>query len=268
MTVGIGAIAHDGEDNPNVVMAADRMVTYRSSIEYEDTDSKLEVITERGEMTAVAVGSGNLSFIDDVIRRLENRMVEQAPTSMRELLEMARESYQEMERDIINNNVLSTFDIEVSDLFDEDVDIPPQFEDRLMNDIGSVREELRNTMNILFGGVYDGDAELYTLSTPDFSDHTSTGYAVVGSGQRSAESLFIRNRYDSDEANLTEAIFSVGESKIQAEERQGVGQEMDVAVVNSDGVREIQDIEGLRESITRIEEEQSEIRQSIMGEWE
>jgi L-fucose mutarotase/ribose pyranase (RbsD/FucU family) len=266
MTVGIGAISRNN-DGPSIVMAADRMVTYRSSIEYEDTDSKLEVITDTDALTAVAVGSGSLSLIDEILRRLENKMIDETPTDMRHLVELARESFQEMERETINNNVLSTFDLDVSDLSNSDVELPPQFEERVMNDIGAVREEIRKKVNILFGGISNDKPEIYTLDRADFHDHTSTGYAIVGSGQESAQSLFIRNRYDADEADLTQAIFAVGEAKVQAEERQGVGQKMDMIVVEPGNTEQLEEIDSLRRSIKDISEEQSEVRQSIMDQW-
>ena len=244
------------------------MVTYRSSIEYEDTDSKLEVITNTGGITAVAVGSGSLSLIDEILRRLESNMIANPPSSMRELMQLARQSYQEMERETINNNVLSTFDLDVTELSDTDVELQPEFEDRIMNDTGSVRELLRKNVSLLFGGISDGNPEIYRLNGPDFNDQTSSGYAIVGSGQESARSLFIRNRYDADAADLTQSIFSVGEAKVQAEERQGVGQKMDMVIVEPGKTEELDEINRLREDIKEISEQQQDVRQTIMNGWD
>ncbi len=269
MTVGIGALSNADAD-PKVVMAADRMVTVGkgSGIEYENTDSKLQVVVDSGGIVAMAIGSGSLTLIDDVIRRLENQMVTDPPKSMEELMEKARKAYQEMERETINNNVLSTFNIDMSDIMGEETNVPHQFQETIINDIASVRETIRENVNILFGGVSDGSGYLFTLSSGDFTPYTNTGYCLVGSGSGSGQLTFIRNRYDPDDANLTEALFSVGEAKIQAEERQGVGQEMDVAIVSSDGVEQVQDIENLRRLLQEVETEQQKVRQKVMRKWE
>lgn len=267
MTVGIGAISR-ADDKPGLVMAADRMVTLRSQIEYEDTDSKLEIISEAGPLTAAAIGSGSLSLIDDILDRLDRLIIEQTPTDMEDLMVLVRDAYQNMVKEAINNNILYAFDLEIQDLHDEGTDLADGVEERVLNDIASYRKKIRENVSILFGGVAGGECSLYTLDCPDYTNYTNSGYAVIGSGTRSAQSLFIRNRYDPDGSDIIDSVFSVGEAKVQAEERRGVGFEMDMATITEEGgVRQFEQEEGLKEEIEKIKSRQNEIRENIIAEW-
>jgi len=267
MTVGIGAICR-AENGPQVVISADRMVTVGagSGIEYEDTDSKIEVVTETDGMVCVAVGSGSLNFIDEVLDRLQDKMISDPPTDVSGVVSLAGESFREMERDTIDRNVLSQYGLSVEELSDSDSDIPRQFQAEILENIEGVRSTLRDSVNIMLGGVSNGDAELHSGSN-DFNAFTSTGYATIGSGSQSAQLSFIRNRYDPDDATLPEATFTVAEAKVQAEERQGVGQDMDMITVSSDGVEKIEDIGTLRDAVEEAETQQQQVRERVIQEW-
>lgn len=267
MTVGIGAICK-AENGPQLVISADRMVTVGagSGIEYEDTDSKIEVVTETDGMVCVAVGSGSLNFIDEVLDRLQDKMIDDPPTDISGVVDLAGEAFREMERDTIDRNVLSQYGLSVEELSSPDSEIPAHFQGDIQEQMESVRSTLRDSVNIMFGGVSNGEAELYSGSN-DFNSFTSTGYSTVGSGSQSARLSFIRNRYDPDHATLPAATFTVAEAKVQAEERQGVGQEMDMITVSAEGVEKIEEIETLRNLVEKAETQQQQVRERVIEEW-
>lgn len=269
MTVGIAAIAN-GQNNPHVVFCADRMVTLGqgTSIEYEDTSSKLEKVVDTDSIIAMAVGSGSLSLIDSTIRWQENLMVDSPPSDLTELADQFRQSFQAIERDTINQRSLSTFDVEIEDFLVEDLNVPTQFQEAIINDISNIRSQLREGMNMIIGGVDQDDAQLYIIGGPDYTDMTNTGYAIVGSGTDSAQLTFLRNRYDSDEADVKDGIFAVAEAKIQAEERQGVGQQMDMAVLGPEGIETVDDIDRLRQLLEEVQDAQQSERQRVMDKWD
>lgn len=267
MTVGIGAICR-GDNGPNVVISADRMVTVGagSGIEYEDTDSKIEVVNETDGMVCVAVGSGSLNYIDEVLERLRDRMISDPPSDLSGIVSLAGKSYREMERDTINRNVLSQYGLSIEEISSDETEIPDHFQGEIIDNIDEVRSTLRDYVNILLGGVSSGEAELHAGSN-DFINHTPTGYATLGSGSESARLSFIRNRYDADDATLAEATFTVAEAKVQAEERQGVGQEMDMITVSGDGVERIEEIETLRDKVEEAETHQQQVRERVIDSW-
>ncbi len=267
MTVGIGAICR-AENGPQVVISADRMVTVGagSGIEYEDTDSKIEVVTETDGMVCVAVGSGSLNYIDEVLDRLEDKMIDNPPTDVGGVVSLAGEAFREMERDTINRNILSQYGLSIEELSDSNSAIPAQFQGDILEKIDGVRSTLRDSVNIMLGGVSNGEAELHAGSN-DYNSFTSTGYSTIGSGSQSAQLSFIRNRYDPDHATLPEATFTVAEAKVQAEERQGVGQEMDMITVSNDGVEKIEEIETLRDLVERAETQQQQVRERVIETW-
>lgn len=268
MTVGIAAIANGGDDS-KVVFAADRMMTVgaRTGIEYEGADSKLEPIIESNPLTGIAVGSGTMALIDVILDRLNGICSDETPTDMGSLCESGVSAFQEVERETINNQGLSTIELTLDELYEQDVSVPSEIQSAILSEISDLRKSVRNNVSILLGGVSDGDAEIYEIRDADYSPSTRRGYEVIGSGTQSAQLTFIRNEYDSDVATVVDAIFAVAEAKVAAEERQGVGQKMDIAIVDADGVTQFEETETLREEIERINELQRSERERVIEEW-
>lgn len=273
MTVGIAAICQR-EDEPCVVAAADRMVTVgrTSGIEYEDTGSKTEVIEGQDGLRATAVGAGTSTYIDRVHGRAERLLARTAddelPRTMEELRQYYLNALQQVVRETINNQVMEPFGYRLQDLRDGGVDIPGAIQQSIAEQVNNIQQQLQEMVTILLAGVGDDGGAIYKLSGTDYSEFTDMGYAVIGSGSNSARLTFIRRRYDS-RREYHEGVFTVLEAKAQAEERQGVGQRMDLIRLSSGGVKEFEEDERetLRQKLHKIEAEERSARESVMNEW-
>lgn len=269
MTVGIGAICEAGSDEPKVVVAADRLVTSGRAArrEHEHTSSKMVSIIGAGgdsPVVAVGVGAGSVSLSDEVFFKVERRISNQIPESTRELAEYAALSLQEVVQETINRQVLSPHNLDLSSFNQIQGQMNPNIIQALYQDIEEKKNEVLQQVNILLAGVDDRGAHLYNIISNDMARMDSIGYMAVGSGAEPAKSTFIRNRYD-DSCDINDALLSVTEAKAQAEEAQGVGREMDISILSSNGRRDIKDeVSTLRDIYDEVVEKEKEARDTVI----
>ena len=273
MTVGIAAICRrDGE--PCVVAAADRMVTVgrTGGIEYEDTGSKAEIIEGAAGLRATAIGAGTSTYIDRVHREVRSYLESdenELPSTMEDLRGFYLVALQTVVRETINNQVMEPFGYTLQDLGNDDVDIPGAIQQNIAQQVNEIQTQLEEMMTILLAGVGRDKGAIYKLAGTDYSEFSDMGYAVVGSGSNSARLTFIRRQYDYH-LEYRKGVFTVLEAKAQAEERQGVGQQMDIISLEEGNERlfEEDEQERLRQKLQKIEAEEREARENVMNEWD
>ena len=274
MTVGIAAICNppEGEENPHVIATADRMVTHgaQGGIEYEDTESKIEVYLISDKLTGIAIGSGMTGFIqgvlDEVYAALPN--VSSDLDTERDVAEVLLAGYQKKVQKIIENQILSPMGFELSDLRDPNMEVPPNIQSAFEQRASEFRGEVDGSVSFIAATAGPDGVGVYTITGSEIFNHSSQGYTVVGSGSDSATLTFIRRNY-SRNCPHNEALFTVMEAKAQSEERQGVGQKMDIVEVRAGNVNQYDDdeIKTLREKLEEIEDAERQARQDIITGW-
>lgn len=267
MTVGIAAICEAETDDPRVVVAADRLITsgVAARREYEHTSSKMLDIhgmDGNSPCVAVGVGAGSISHTDEVFYKIDKRISASGATTTRQIAEYGVHALQEVVQETINRQVMSPHELDLSTFNRMQAQMNPQVVQGIYQDITRKRDEVLNQVNILLAGVDSDGAHLYNILHNDMSRNDSIGYLTVGSGAEPANSAFIRTRYD-DSCDISDALLSVAEAKAQAEEAQGVGREMDMAVLQNDGRRSLSDdevgeIQDIYQTVTRAEREARE----------
>lgn len=271
MTVGIAAICEADANDPKIVVAADRLVTsgVAARREYEHTSSKmLDVFGSDGSSSCVAlgVGAGSVSLADEVFYKINHKIANNSPGNTRQIAEYGVQSLQELVQESINRQVLSARGLDLNTFNQMQGQMQPGVVEALYTEMSEKKDEVLNNVNILLAGVDGRGAHLYNILHNDFSRNDSIGYLTVGSGAEPARSTFIRNRYD-DSCDVSDALLSVAEAKAQAEEAQGVGREMDIAVVHEDGRADLDDeASDLREIHEEIVEREREARESVLEE--
>lgn len=272
MTVGIAAICQK-DGSPYVVASADRMVTVGSQggIEYEDTGSKTEILEPDTGLRAVAVGAGASTYIDRVHRRAQAYLDDPGntpPRTMEDLRQFYLTALQAVVRETINNQVMEPFGYKIEDLRDESVTIPGAIQQSIAEQVNGITKQVGDMMSVLVAGVGEDGAAIYEMQGTDYTEFTDIGYAVIGSGSNSARLTFIRRGYD-HLRDYREGVFTVLEAKSQAEERQGVGQQMDLYGIGFEDVSSFDedDKENLREKLGKIEAEERNARENVMEEW-
>jgi len=271
MTVGIGAICRDDEE-PCAIVAADRMVTvgHSGGVEYEDTSTKIEPFVDTKELTAMLVGSGSSTLIDTIVKRARELVAaQQGPNTTVGERQFALAAYKQIVRETVSNTVLSPIGYELEDLRDEDVHVPTEVQRAAVSQASEIRERMGKRAQIMLVAVDENDASLHLLAGNDYSDFSDTGYAVIGSGTRSARLTFIRRNYDLN-CESRESLFTVMDAKSQAEERQGVGQEVDVVKLKQGSAKRYSnsEIKNIRKNLDKINNEESEARERVIDEWD
>lgn len=268
MTVGIAAIA-ESQHNPKAIVAADRMVTIgeRSGVEYEDSDSKIESFIHTDDLAAVAVGAGTSTYIDEILDTLHTYVAhpDNQPATAREAMNLALVAYKNTVQETINNQVSAAYNFDLADLRDDDVSVPNTVQKAIVNEAQNIRDETAKRVTLLVTAVGTDGAGIYRISGGDFTNFTDTGYSIIGSGADSARLTFTRRQY-SKTTTKRDGLFTVLEAKRQAEERQGVGQRMDLATIEQGQIRTIDQVEEekLAEYLDRIQLRENEARAKVM----
>jgi hypothetical protein len=272
MTVGIAAIA-ESQGDPYVVVAADRMVTVgeQGGIEFEGNESKIAPFVENGDLTAFAVGAGSTTYIDELLDTIQAIMegLDFRPTSTRDALNIVQSAYQTTIRDTIQNQLLAPFGYDIKHLRDGEAVIPAQIQAGIFERATNIREGIGEGVHILVAAVGNDGGGIYLLAGGDFQNYTRMGYWVIGSGADSAGLSLIRRQYN-HRAPLREGIFTVLEAKDQAEERQGVGQQMDMVIGWPNGMYTFDENEkkDMRDQLEVIKSKEQQARESVMDKWE
>jgi hypothetical protein len=272
MKVGIGAICEANTDEPMAVVAADRLVTSGRAArrEHEHTSSKMvSIVGEDGNspVVAVGVGAGSVSLSDEVFFKINQRIRNETPDTTRDVANYGVTALQEVVQETINRQVLSSHDLDLQSFNQMQGQMNPQIVQGIYQDMMQMKDDILQQVNILLAGVDANGAHLFNVRHNDMARNDSIGYMTVGSGAEPADSSFIRNRYD-DTCDRDDALLSVTEAKAQSEEAQGVGQEMDIAILREDGRRDLTDNEvgELRELYEEIVEAENEARDDVIDE--
>ena len=272
MTVGIAAICEAETDDPKVVVTADRLVT--SGIvarrEYEHTSSKMvDMYGSEGSSPCVVagVGAGSVSLADEVFYKMDEQISANEPATTRQIAEHGVKALQQVVQETIDRQVMSAQGLDLNTFNKIQNQMNPQVVQGIYQEMTQKRDEVLNQVNILLAGVDGSGAHLYNIRQNDMARNDSIGYLTVGSGAEPANSEFIRTRYD-DNCDLSDALLSVTEAKAQAEEAQGVGREMDIAVLHKGGRRDLSDkeVKELREIHEEVVEAERKARSETMAQ--
>lgn len=138
-----------------------------------------------------------------------------------------------------------------------------------------IRQNFKENVRLLAAAVDQNGAELRLIAGGNTRHLTDLGYHVIGSGRESAQLTFTRRRYDR-RTTTANAIFTAVEAKRQAEERRGVGQDLDLIRVTSDSIytfgqgddADEGELGEILDLLDRIDEEQREVRENVISEWD
>lgn len=265
-------------DDPKVVFSSDRMVTthQESAIEHKHPETKISEIG--GNLTGsnfVCIIAGSVQYGNEYKSRLEESIElfvhqEDEEPWVSTVATLAKENYQSLIQDKINDHVLSTYGLEMDDLSKQH-----QFKDQFLNNIlakvQQVEQEVISQLVVLIGGVgieggYNMQPAIYEISNNNKKPHNDMGYATIGSGTQPAESEFIQTDY-SKQGSVEETIATVTAANYQAASARGVGGEADVFVVSKGRVKEVDEetVSELMDTHSEIESEQEDVREKHLS---
>jgi hypothetical protein len=265
MTVCIAAICCE-DDDPKAIVASDRMVTQAmgSPIEYEHTSTKMSQLTD----WCIMMSAGSVPLIEELTYRtklgITNHSAEHDSIQLRDVSVISMSAYQNLIQDFVERQVLSTYDITL-DQFREQERFNQAFLSGLDNAIREVRGEIESRLGSLIVGVDQSGANIFGIHAGNTYSFNMIGFQAIGSGEASAQSVFVHNKYDK-KWDLKQAILTVVEAKTQAEEAQGVGRETDIAIITEDGTTHLkkEKVNKLVQIIGTIREENQAVREKIL----
>jgi 20S proteasome alpha/beta subunit len=262
MTVGIGA-AYNGDD-PAVVLVADRMVT-TGAVEHEHSDGKLEMVSP-GNPAVAAVAAGTLSYADELYYQVGNRIIDESPDTVQAVGELFVDEMHAIIRNEADNKILADYDLTLNQLTNQGVPLSDNMVTEFMSQISDLKQDIQGGTNMLIAGVDDEHgAQILELRDGSLTRHRSLGFQCIGSGAGSASLTFMRNGYDPE--GLEDALMLAADAKNQAGEAQGVGDNMDIAVVGDD-VRflDTDRIKNIQEVIEDVREAERTARESTIND--
>jgi hypothetical protein len=269
MTVGIAAIS-EAEHDPYVVLAADRMVTNRTGgLEYEAQESKIETLHHQQDATAVALGAGRNDWLSEIVKKANELIAQKATANLNvtDINSLFKIAYQRTIQNAIHDELLAPLGFQLSDLRNKEEHMPEQIQAEIVSRSQKYRKQFAEGAQFILAGVDSRGAHIYSHSGGSVSEESHRGYSVIGSGFRSAQLTFVRSNFDKS-TSLTDTLFTVAEAKTQSEERQGVGNKMDLVKISVGKYNEISETEQLRNQLTRVDEEERLARQNVMKEWD
>lgn len=257
MTVGIAALADSDTPVPKAIVAADRLMTtqQQSAIEHEHPEAKLvEIAPQENSVYVLGVVAGSVSLgeeltnqIDSAIRQWRSKN-QQATLTAEMVSEVARNQYQILVQNKIQDNVLSQYGLDLDDLSKQH-QFKDEFFRNLMAEVNNVQDVIFDHLTLLIGGVDSSGCYIYEISHNDVTRHNRVGYNTIGSGSQPAQSEFIHSMYSSTEP-VEVGLATVSAANHRANRAAGVGGEMDIGVVWWDSQNNIGNVEIATDSIS------------------
>jgi len=262
MTVCIAAICcNNGHENPKIIVSSDRMITtvLGSPVEYEGTSTKISELTDK----CVMLSAGSTVLIEDLVYKTKQTLNAGSNLTVRKIAENCANAYMELIQDNIKRLILSTYNMTFEEFKDQQK-YNQGFLSEINQNILTIRQEIQNNLISLIAGINEDIANIFGINNGNLYSFTSLGYQATGSGQASAESVFVHRGYD-PRWSLEEAMITVIEAKKQAEEAQGVGKNTDIVIVSKEGItylneETIKKLEGIhKELMNKISETRNKI---------
>lgn len=225
----MGALCRGPVGEPLAVVAADRMVTLGSFIEFEHTVPKMA----QPSPSAVVMIAGDTLRGTALARGVVSEFSGGAPT-IAEIAGRLAQRYVEMRRDELEFQILSPRGLDLASLYGAHQALNPQ----LIMVLDQQMSQYNLGVELLVAGVDAEGAHLYSVQNPGqpASQNDVIGYAAIGSGGIHGVQAMIGFRH-APSTDLRETVFQVYASKRRAEHAPGVGLDTDLAIVSQeDGV--------------------------------
>lgn len=231
MTICIAALC---ANRTKGIISSDRMITERMlSVKFEHGEKKYEKLSEK----CVALSAGEALLPTEIFRSAISNI--QGISKINEIANRVAEAFRNLKKKRIENLVLKQRGLTIEDFLKKQRSLVPEIAIRIDQQISTFKIGL----SILLVGVDETGAHIFGIIDPGHSVcFDRLGFHAIGSGLPHALSTFISYSYNSS-VDLKKAAYVVYEAKRNAEKAPGVGKELDMAIVDSEGVRDISEEE-------------------------
>ena len=233
MTVGIAAICDSGKC---IVLAADRMFTSSTLVEFETLERKLEQLSPT---CAVLQSFGDTSTVSEIIGPVRLQILEPHDLSVSVIADLIKSSYvkarlQRLEERI----VVPTLGPDYVRHRETGINLPDYLKNQqIAFQALMVRMEQHDlSVQLLVAGVDRSGAHLFQILNPGVcQDLDKLGYAAIGSGQHHAL-VCLQLAKQTRQTDLLTTMSDVYNAKRVSEVAPGVGKETDMAIIDDKGM--------------------------------
>jgi ATP-dependent protease HslVU (ClpYQ) peptidase subunit len=231
MTVCIAALCQDGQE-PHAVVAADRMVTLGSFIEFEHAVPKMV----EGHHAIAMIAGDTL-----VAKRLTDDVMDASVAA--DVASLAQElagRYDTVRIVHMEEAILRPRGLTLNSFYQAHQALNPNIVALLDNQMS----DYNLGVELLLGGIDATGAHIYSVSNPGGTErlHDIIGYAAVGSGGIHAVQAMIAFGHSAT-AGYHETVYRAYAAKRRAEVAPGVGRDTDMAVISASGIHQLTDEE-------------------------
>jgi len=237
------------------------MVTSRQLlIEFEHDEAKFEVLTKK----CVALTAGEALPPTEIFRAARTEIQDSPRIS--EIADIVEKNFVRMRMRRVENLFFRPRQLTIQNFIQAQRVMNPNVVLRLDRLI----ETTKMNLNILIVGVDMDGGHLFQIIDPGLAEcFDKLGFHAIGSGLPHAISTFIAYRY-TPQVPVKKAVYIVYEAKRNAEKAPGVGRAIDMAIVDSQGIKiikpnEIDLLEKIYQEKISIEKNQKEKMEEMIN---
>jgi len=223
MTVCIAALC---ENSQKIVIAADKMITANIpiSLQYETDDvKKIYNLTD----TCVVLTAGNALHAHEIVQEAKKKVESNSVTSVENMAEEIRISYQEYRLKCLASNVLEPRGLTLDEYYRKH----QVLNIGLIQEIDKQLSQFNLGVELIVGGHNDQDCHLFSITNPgSLISHNSIGLACVGIGAPHATYYLIGSEYAKNKG-VEEVRELVKQAKKKSEMAPGVGRQTTYMVI-------------------------------------
>ncbi len=233
MTVCIAAMCGK-DDEPRVVVGADRLITSGGFMEFEHPGSKMVEISDKAMVMVAGNANDGMRLVKEAAADLED--VDGDGISIPDIAEDLGRRFAEARLKRAEQGALVARGLNLETYLERQAGLHPQVvmlvDNALTNwDLG---------VELLLGGVDDQGAHIHSNHNPGGGnqDHTAIGWGVIGSGAVHVLPSMAGFEHSPD-AGYGQTLFRVYASKRRAEAAPGVGAETEIAVISRGEIKRL-----------------------------
>ncbi len=229
----MGALCSDRVAGDTVVLASDRMVTWRNLTEFEHPVPKIYNISP----AAWALGAGDAlagaKIIADAAAKVAN-----VPRPVHEIADVVAQQYHSVRMNAAEAQILLPRGLTLATYYGKHQQLLSQITENLDQSLASFDPEVE----LIVAGVDSSGGHLFTVSNPGGSAecHDVIGTVAIGSGEIHAVQSMIGFGHAATQP-VKDTIFHVFASKRRAELAPGVGRDTDLMVLGPSGAVRLPD---------------------------
>jgi 20S proteasome alpha/beta subunit len=233
VTICIGALCTDRVAGDTVVLASDRMVTWRNLTEFEHPVPKIYNISP----ATWALGAGDALAGAKIIAEAAAK-VANVPRPVHEIADVVAQQYHSVRMNAAEAQILLPRGLTLTTYYAKHQQLLPQITENLDQSLASFDPEVE----LIVAGVDSAGGHLFTVSNPGGSAecHDVIATVAIGSGEIHAVQSMIGFGHAATHP-VKDTIFHVFASKRRAELAPGVGRDTDLIVLSPSGAMRLPD---------------------------